>query len=183
MFLRPFLILEHPLILEIHLKLFEKQHVSLVKKAFLIYKKDKALKTGWGDRAHLRTLTPSPHTHTHARACTHIHTRARACTHTHTLRPAKGNYEKTPSFDSWFSFPGMKVNRKMQAIKKFADLIFIRFCITDFPQRLFKHVENRNQSAKIDFVAIKIVIILNVCFAKTRLNTLRALLSVPQNNS
>ena len=183
MFLRPFLILEYPLILEIHLKLFEKQHISLVKKAFLIYKKDKAVKTGWGDRAHLRTLTPSPHTHTHARACTHIHTRARACTHTHTLRPAKGNYEKTPSFDSWFSFPGMKVNRKMQAIKKFADLIFIRFCITDFPQRLFKHVENRNQSAKIDFVAIKIVIILNVCFAKTRLNTLRALLSVPQNNS
>ena len=183
MFLRPFLILEYPLILEIHLKLFEKQHISLVKKAFLIYKKDKALKTGWGDRAHLRTLTPSPHTHTHARACTHIHTRARACTHTHTLRPAKGNYEKTPSFDSWFSFPGMKVNRKMQAIKKFADLIFIRFCITDFPKRLFKHVENRNQSAKIDFVAIKIVIILNVCFAKTRLNTSRALLSVPQNNS
>ena len=179
MFLRPFLILEYPLILEIHLKLFEKQHISLVKKAFLIYKKDKALKTGWGDRAHLRTLTP--HTHTHTRVHTHIHTRTRM--HTHTLRPAKGNYEKTPSFDSWFSFPGMKVNRKMQAIKKFADLIFIRFCITDFPQRLFKHVENRNQSAKIDFVAIKIVIILNVCFAKTRLNTLRALLSVPQNNS
>ena len=80
MFLRPFLILEYPLILEIHLKLFEKQHISLVKKAFLIYKKDKALKTGTGDRAHLRT--PPPHTHTHARV--HTHTHARACTYTTT---------------------------------------------------------------------------------------------------
>ena len=58
-------------------------------------------------------------THTHACTCTHTHTH----THTHTQQPGKGNYEKKPSFDSWFSFPGMKVNRKTQAIKKFADLI------------------------------------------------------------
>ena len=89
MFLRPFLILEYPLILEIHLKLFEKQHISFVKKAFLIYKKDKALKTGRGDRAHLRT--PPPHTHTHTHTHARAHTYTRACTCKHTLRPGKGN--------------------------------------------------------------------------------------------
>ena len=54
MFLLPFMTLEYPLILEIHLKLFQKHYNSFIGKTFSkIYKKGKALETeageeGWG---------------------------------------------------------------------------------------------------------------------------------------
>ena len=40
------MILEYPLILELHLNLFQKQYNSLIKTFFLIYKRGKALKKG-----------------------------------------------------------------------------------------------------------------------------------------
>ena len=47
MFLLPFMTLEYPLILEIHLKLFQEHYNSFIGKTFSkIYKKGKALETG-----------------------------------------------------------------------------------------------------------------------------------------
>ena len=46
MLLLPFMALECPLILEIHLKLFQKQFNTLTEKDFQIDKKGKALKNG-----------------------------------------------------------------------------------------------------------------------------------------
>ena len=51
MFLLLFMTLEYPLILEIHLKLFQKQYNSLIKKNFPTYKKGKALKRVEGPSA------------------------------------------------------------------------------------------------------------------------------------
>lgn len=60
MLLLPFMALECPLILEIHLKLFQKQSNTLTEKDFQIYKKGKALKNGGGGRGH--RVTPPPPT-------------------------------------------------------------------------------------------------------------------------
>ena len=51
--------LEYPLILEIHLELFQKEYNSFNKKVFLICKNGKVLKRGGGGRSHL--MTPGPH--------------------------------------------------------------------------------------------------------------------------
>lgn len=51
MFLIPFITSKYPMMLEIHLELFQKQYNNLIKKVFLTYQKGKALKRGgWTHR-------------------------------------------------------------------------------------------------------------------------------------
>ena len=65
MFLLPFMVLKYPLMLEIHLKFFQKQHNSLIKniwniQIFLIHKKGKVFERGKADQSHLSRHPSSP---------------------------------------------------------------------------------------------------------------------------
>ena len=53
--------------------------------------------------------------------------------------------------------------------------------ISDNFRGLVKYIENKNQSARSNFAALKSRVMLSVSLAKTEQNTLGVLSSVPQN--
>ena len=53
--------------------------------------------------------------------------------------------------------------------------------ISDNFRGLVKYIENKNQSARSNFAALKSLVMLSVSLTKTEQNTLGVLSSVPQN--
>ena len=82
------------------------------------------------------------------------------------------NMKKKISSDLWFSLPDMKVTLKQlseMVLKKFMS-VKIHALKKASVAKLFKHIENKNESARSIFAALKNCIILNVSLTKTEQN-------------